>query len=738
MFWAKQKAKKKQAKTTKSARTTRDLVRQKNAERSRQQSLQRRDVPIPPCQDPARRKRLEKDDAAWLRWYFGVDCPNPFSRDFTADQLEWIREVRRVADCGGDKAMAAPRGEGKTSILERLGEKFALEGRIDFLVLFGATGSAAEASLDSIKEDLATNDRLAADYPEVCIPVRALEGTPNRAHYQTVSGKRHDNGQEFVRASSKFKWCGHEVVLPKVPGSPSANFVIATRGLDAAVRGLKRKGKRPKLVIIDDPDTENSAISESQTAKLEKRIDKSIGGLGDQKRPIARVMITTVSTRICVSARYTDPKIKPSWAGKVYRLLVAKPLRLDLWLEYVSQRDHDQQNGDPEGRTAHKLYVDNFEVMNAGAAVSNPYRFDGTILADGTARELSTLQRYYNEVQRIGQEAVSTEYDNDPPAEDADVERLLLTAHHIQTNCLSGLDRRVVPVGTVLITRAGDIQKLGVHHVTIAWDVNAVGAIIDYDFWPFVGAEGRAASDCELLILEGLWAWHASLADNPYHDVDGHEQFADLTLIDMGWKDKSWSSQPVQVFCNALGNRDFLPSKGIPNYRKPETSKRLIIGDQWHVAWPNGAPIVETNPDHWKMKAHEGFLAERGQPGSLSVFEPPRKDGRANRNAHLSFAKHVLSETWETRPMPGFKGRRTGWWKSGKPNHWFDALYGAIVARSLKGLSTLGGPQSAHAPPPRQHAAAPGPSPSRRMESPSIPNDEPPRTARRRIDFRRR
>jgi hypothetical protein len=569
--------------------------------------------------------------------------------------------------------------------------------------------------------------------------VRALEGTPNRAHYQTVSGHRHDNGESYSRASSKFKWCGHEIVLPKVPGSPSASFVIATRGLDAAVRGLKRKGKRPKLVIIDDPDTENTAISESQAKKLETRIDKSIGGLGDQKRPIARAMITTVSTRICVSAKYTDPKLKPSWAGKRYRMLVKPPDRADLWAEYVAQRDHDQQSGDREGRKAHKLYVDNRAAMDAGAIVSNPYRFDGTILKDGTARELSTLQRYYNEVQRIGQDAVSTEYDNDPPAEDAEVERLLLTAHHIQHNCLSGLDRRVVPVGTVLISRAADVGKLGLHHVAIAWDVNAVGAIIDYDFWPFVGAEGRAAADCELLILEGLWAWHASLQEHPFRDVDDKEQLADITLVDMGWKDESWNSQPVQTFCAGLGNREFIPSKGIPNYKRPQDSKRLIVGDQWHVAWPNGSPIVEMNSDHWKMKAHEGFLAERNSPGSLSIFEPARLDGRVNRNAHLAFAKHVLSETWETRPMPGFRGRRTGWWKSGKPNHWLDALYGAIVARSLKGLNTLhAATHPATKPQQAAQAKAATPAQQRPAATQPPPRDDDGRTNRRRINFRRR
>jgi hypothetical protein len=100
------------------------------------------------------------------------------------------------------------------------------------------------------------------------------------------------------------------------------------------------------------------------------------------------------------------------------------------------------------------------------------------------------------------------------------------------------------------------------------------------------------------------------------------------------------------------------------------------------------------NSDHWKLKVHEGFLAGQDAdgsllPGALRVFNPPTIDGRPNRTAHLSFAKHVLAETWETRFVPGFKGNRTGWWKSPKPNHYFDATYQAIVARSMRGIGVL-------------------------------------------------
>ena len=80
-----------------------------------------------------------------------------------------------------DQAIAASRGEGKTKLFERSLLKHVLSGAVSFAVLFAATGSNAEDSLDSIKNTIETGERLRADYPEVCVPVLALENTPNRA-----------------------------------------------------------------------------------------------------------------------------------------------------------------------------------------------------------------------------------------------------------------------------------------------------------------------------------------------------------------------------------------------------------------------------------------------------------------------------------------------------------------------------------------------------------------------------
>lgn len=705
----------------------------KAAEHQREKRAFAKDVPVSVCADIERRTLLESDDEEWLLWYFSADSgtQDAFTYKFTSQQQTMIAAIRNAIVNGEDQALAATRGEGKTTYFERLLLKYTLQGIVHFSVLFASTGSAAEDSLASIKAEIEVNDKLRDDYPEVCDPVRALEHTPSRAHYQTVTGKRHDNGQHYTQHPSRFTWCGQEIYFPAVPGSPSAGSIIATRGLDSAVRGLKKKGRRPDIVGIDDPDTEDSARSEEQADKIEKRIDRSLAALGSQKKRVARVMLTTLQSRISVSYKYTDPQQKPSWHGKRFKFLIEPPKRMNLWDEYTTLRQEDWRAGTNK---AHEFYVTNYEDMNDGAVPANPNRKD--------ASNLTAIQFYFDQVARIGLESVLTEYQNDPPQEETDADRLVLTSHHIQHNRLSGTEKGIVPADAVMLTIGADIRKTQLHWVAIAWSANGAGVIVDYGIFDF-GTEGRAAADCELAILEGLWAWHAKLEEQPFMKADGEIVDVDLCLIDMGWKEETWNTQPVATFCNTLDifphrmMRTFMPSKGIPNYRRPAASSSILIGDNCHMDLDRSKAKSETcfvamNADHWKLKVHEGLLVPNGEPGSLLLFDHTLRDGHPNRTEHLAFSKHILAETWATKAAPGFRRPETRWWSSKKPNHYFDATYQAVVARSVRGLNPL---TFAATPMPRTTPAPP--KPQQPVETIREPDRDIART-RRRLDFRRR
>ena len=72
-----------------------------------------------------------------------------------------------------------PRGSGKSSLCEVAGIWSQLYGHREFLVLIGATEGAAVEMMDSIKTELETNEYLFADFPEVCYPIRQLDGKWN-------------------------------------------------------------------------------------------------------------------------------------------------------------------------------------------------------------------------------------------------------------------------------------------------------------------------------------------------------------------------------------------------------------------------------------------------------------------------------------------------------------------------------------------------------------------------------
>ena len=661
-----------------------------------------REVIVPRCADRKRRERLERDDEAWLMYYCGVGSglerfdngtrENVFWYDFTEQQREMIRVIRNAILYGGDQALAATRGEGKTTIFRRMLMKYTLQGEINCSVLFCATGPLADKSLASIKWDLQHGGRLLDDYPEVCKPIRRLENTPNRAHYMTATGEQQvDLRKKFTQHPCKFSWGVNEMSLPDIPGSPAAGGMFITRGLEAEVRGLNSIGVRPKVAGIDDADTEETENSEDQAIKLEHRIDRAIAGLGSQQASIARVMLCTVRNRRCVAYKFTCPKQKPSWKGKRFAFLQHPPDRRDMWDRYMDLLTKCFQEGDEFGRAAHQLYLDNLEEMNRGAIVSNPHRFNGKKLPDGTQREVSALQHYFNQIHKTDEDSVKAEYDNDPP-EDEEVERTILTAYHIQHNCRSGLDQGVVPEGTVAITAGLDIKKTGFHYVVIALNEEATGCVLEYNFFDINAGELRANSQAtERAILYGLHEWRENRDAEPYIDLEGNERLIDLALIDEGWKEEAWANQPARQFCAEAGLSRFLPCKGASGsqYHEPKVGRRTIRGENCHVSFICKIPIVHWNADHYKQSTHDGFLTEPGEPGSLSLFKPPATKIGPRMQPHLGYAKHITAESWERRFVPGFRGWTEGFFKVGSQNHYLDATAQALVARSLMGVSVL-------------------------------------------------
>ena len=143
----------------------------KNAARARNLALATagRDIgELPDIVDPERKKRCERDFRAFCETYF----PETFTLTWSPDHLKAINRIETAVLRGGLFALAMPRGSGKSSLTEVAAIWSMLYGHREFIVLIGATESAALELLDSLMTELEVNEHLAADFPEVTYPIQ--------------------------------------------------------------------------------------------------------------------------------------------------------------------------------------------------------------------------------------------------------------------------------------------------------------------------------------------------------------------------------------------------------------------------------------------------------------------------------------------------------------------------------------------------------------------------------------
>lgn len=702
---------------------------QRNLENRRkyQESLRAkgRDLPRRKVVNPKRRKSAEEDDGEWLRTYM----PEVFFNPFTADQEMQIHECGQALKYGTRACIAAPRGDGKTSIIKCLGLKYVMAGQVSFPLIIEATGPKASEVLSSIKARIAspTSTELFEDYPLICDVARYVNAAPLRAKTITVGGK-----------PVLVEWKADRIILPQYEEEGYGPIYMALGITSDSLQGCNVYDRRPDFVMMNDLDNRDSLAAEDGkvAGKIQQLIDKTVAGLGGPTGRLGQAMLCTITSKDAAAFRYSDPSIKPAWSGRrVSRIKTwpkgtgplkengsidsTKPdeITFGLWDTYIDLRQRGKAERDEKtnkskdiyGREAFRYYKKNRKKMDAGAEMSNPYDFNQQEMPDGTPEHLSALQKCFDYIADNGLESFLTEHQNDPP-DDPNVEQTILTAHRVKYGCRSGLEKGIVPAGTEAITCGLDIKKTGFHYVAIAWDATPLGCIIDYGFHEIqtLDMEMRAV---ERAILFGLHEWRETRDSTPYLDEEGTQHFLTLTAIDEGWKHEDWAGQPARQFVleaeNGLFER-FITCKGKSPYTEPRATKNVDIGDNWNISlqklsptqaaiYGGKIPIIIWNSDLWKQKVHDGFLSTPPEPGSLTLFEPHAGRNR-RQQPHMGFSKHLTSEVWERRFQPGFQGYKEGWWKIGSLNHYFDATAQACMARSVCGLSVLGSSRGTEAP----------------------------------------
>lgn len=631
--------------------------------RQKQQSSESARIEIPPCVDPVRRAEALADPVWFLLTYFG----NRYTLSFGDHHKMIIDSVVSRARNGGRQAIAAPRGCGKSELVKGLLVYLVLSGLIRFPLAVAATSTLAGRIFKDFRTKFASNQLLYEDFPEVCHPVRCLEGAPQRAARQHIDGRL-----------TNIVWtAGDYVRLPDVPDSPYGGVKMSYFGLDSAFRGVNIDGDRPDFILIDDPETRESAASDDQIETREETLDKDIAGLNGQESSMAIIAITTVQNAKCLSFRLTDRKIKPAHNGVRFGMIRTWPERMDLWEEYIAMRRANQEAGDEHGRGAVEHYLKNRAAMDAGVQMLVDYFVEVEI--DGVQMVHSAIQQAFNKIADTSLSAFKSEYQNDPdPDEQPDT--IGLTAGKVASR-ISGLLQGEKHPDTEFVTVGLDIGKYYSHWTKIAWHGNAIGHVIDYGVMETPGmmtADSKQAVIAAL--LPALLQWRIDIT------ADG---VPDFCLVDSGDY-----TDAVYEFVRQVGGTPFAAAKGWASGRlhmpKDRTSDKIPFQSCYAHRLPTERIwLYNVDTEHWKQWVHERFstatVDDQQMPnsGTLSLFAAPN-----DRRKHLSFSQHIVAEERRDIFVPG-KGLKREWKVINRNNHYLDSTALACAAAGCLGVRVV-------------------------------------------------
>lgn len=632
---------------------------------------------IPPVKNPARREECGSDFRLFCETYRA----EAFTIAWSPDHLAVLDQVQTTTFSGGLFALAMPRGAGKTTITMTAAIWALLYGFRRWVCLIGATEPKSVKLLKGIKTELRFNQLLFEDFPEACMPIRALEGKPQRATNQMVDG-----------APTSIVWSADQLTFPTVKGSVSSASMITTCGILGDIRGqqdVTQDGEviRPDYVCLDDPQTRASAYSDRQTEDRIDTLNGDILGLAGPDTKIAGVMPCTVIRRGDMADTILDRDLAAEWHGKRTSLLNSMPTRMDMWEQYQEIREADFRN-DGDGTPATEYYRDNQDEMDDGSEPSWKERF--------YADEISAVQNCMNLYFR-DEATFASEYQNAPLELKGDES---LTVEQI-SNRVNGYERFVVPSRANKITAFVDVQQNCLYWVVAAWAPNFTGYVLDYGAFPDQRALNFRYSQAkntfskrypglsvEAGISKGLGECIDMLCSKTYTRDDGIEMQLDRLLVDGNWlPDVVYESVRQSAHLSHVypARGQFVGASTKPLNANQKKDRTKIIGPHWRVEPAKEHQqgkmrhcIFDSN--HWKTFVHARLATDPSEKGSLTFY-------RATPRHHKTFATHLRAE-YAVR-VEG-RGRECDEWKHrpDRPdNHWLDCLSGSAIAASIEGAT---------------------------------------------------
>ncbi len=631
-----------------------------------------RNVTYGPPADLKRRRRYERNTARWLKYYLADTYPLPWSEI----HRRYIADLDYIADSGGWKAEALPRGSGKTMIAEGAALKYLLTGKSRFLALILATDKFAKMAIEDIKTWLLENERINADYPEICAVIRHCNGIPQAMRSTTANGE-----------PVHLKWTASQLVLPDCPlimppgkkvKSQSSNAVIRCEGITGAIRGMKyvtSSGEtiRPDFAIVDDPQTRESARSPEQTRQRLDIIRSDIAGLSGPGKDIRIIVPCTIIEKGDLADQITDSELFPDFLGERQPFFLHMPENMELWEEYNQVRKEGLTKRD-KGRMAVEFYRKNKAELTRGAEVYWIERKGDTAI-DG-------IQWGMDQYFRLGPKGFASELQNRPLGTE---EMISLSSRRV-LECETNIAKWKCQNNTAAVIIFVDLnpRTVGLFWAALSFENQLSARTIAYGNYPgknqSLVPEGASDRQEDALLFEGLRKLADAFSKAIITCDNGQPSKIDLMMIDGGY-----NFQTVVRFVQS-GRFPFqlAVSRGRASTKYLDTGKDVIKAMQYvHLRKnPSNQRYLSHNSDALREIVHKAFMAGPDAPGGIGIHKSPP--------LHDEFAESIASQRLINK-AEGVRGIMYQWTTvPGGQDHLLDCVVGCYAGAHWYGIENYG------------------------------------------------
>lgn len=653
---------------------------------------------IPKPKDPTRRAACERDLSLFLRTYFPHSTGlKPFSSDH---EMAILRMQYAIIEGGGTVLTCFPRGFGKTTISENTAIWASLYGHKKFIPIIGADKGAATDTIASLKFELTENDLIAEDFPEVVVPFKHLDNKSQRCATQKLGGEL-----------TYVKWSAEELGFAWVKGDDgqylnNSGAMFRCLGITGRIRGMSVKTpdgekKRPDFFILDDPQTDESAMSPTQCAKRMSIYQKSVLRLGGHNKLLSGVINATVIEPDDMVDQLLSQEKHPEVEGvRIPMLKTMSDNHEDLWMDSYAELRRTYNPEDPGDRRraikdANEFYDRNREEMDKGAEATWEHCYAEL---DG---EVSAIQHAYNILIDDGPYVFASECQNEPVSRNP-MGMDFMTPEEI---CEHRVGRhKKLPNKVDVLAFHIDVQKRALYYCISGVSEDFSMYPIEYGMYPeqkggklgyanvrsTLQRRYKGMSD-EMVIERGVGDLVKMLKTKRFAREDGVVLTADVGLVDGGYQSDAVHNGVLQsgqtgvyvAYGRGVKAAD-TPMMLLKRASGEKRSKDMFI--PWRMmadANRRGTRYVLFCSNSVKTFVHRRIRTDIGEKGSFLLPA----------GIHKEFAAHISGSESPTE-TEGPYGKLIEWAPvPGRPdNHLFDCLVGSAVAASITGRVRFGEP----------------------------------------------